>query len=162
MHICIYGKKKKKAMTHCCVTGKMHLLQTVLWWWKTRMQEWWISAWLHSENAPKPRLCPALNPVTVLLILHKDEIKTQSGPTCGAWADGSCTAGFWVFLLVCALSHIKKTTLWVFLIAFDYIKQNKQTAQPRTAWKLRNIICDLFCCRRHSAKLLEILLLTQS
>lgn len=92
-----------------------------------------VSACLHTGNAPQPtaRLCPDLNPVTVLVILHDDEIKTQSGPTAmGAtppsmWgmADVSCTTGFWGFLLVSALSHIKETIVWVFLIAFDYIKQ---------------------------------------
>lgn len=82
-------------MTHCCVTaGKMLLLQTVLRWWKTRMQEWWISAWLHTENASKPtaRLCPDLNLVTVLLILHEDEMKTQRSPTAllSMWGMGQC------------------------------------------------------------------------
>lgn len=89
--MCTYAfrkKKKEKAVTHCCVTPICMLEERCWSKWcyggeklAYRSGESVPGYTVKTHQSPRARLCPDLNPLLVLLILHEVEIKTESDPT---------------------------------------------------------------------------------
>lgn len=136
--MCTYAfrEKKKGCDSLLChshlYAGRTLLIQMVLQWWKTSIQKWWISPWLHSEIASKPtgQTVPWFKPCLSCWSCMRMKSKQWSHclpyllsapfpKPCGRWADVNRTAVLWVFFLVCVLSHVKELQAWVFVIAFD-------------------------------------------
>lgn len=117
--MCTYAfreKKKKRAVTHCCVTPICMLEERCWYKWCYRGQK---RAYTSGESVPGypvkmhqslgARLCPDLNPGLVLLILQEEEIETESDST-----------AFPTFCLLCFLNHVRNGLLWIVPQCFRY------------------------------------------
>lgn len=109
-------KKKKRAVTHCCVTPICMLEERCWYKWCYGGEK---LAYRSGESVPgytvkthqslRARLCPDLNPVLVLLVLHEDEIKTESDPT-----------ALPTFSLLCFLNQVGNGLMWTVRQYFGY------------------------------------------
>lgn len=108
--------KKKRAVTHCCVTPICMLEERCWYKWCYRGQkraytsgESVLGYTVKMHQGLRASPCPDLNPGLVLLILQKEEIKTESDST-----------ALPTFCLLCFLNHVGNGLMWTVLQCFRY------------------------------------------
>lgn len=127
--------KKKRPVTHCCVTP-ICMLEEHCW------SKWCCGGekLAHRSGKSVPgytvkthqslwaRLCPDLNPVFIL-ILREDEIKTESDPT-----------ALPTFCLLCFLNHVGNGLMWTVLQYFGYSFWSFKSCQETQSMSICNSI----------------------